>query len=48
MVDSFEKGNCSLECQGVLESESQTALETESGVDGIEGPEGLSQFGEGH
>ena len=47
LVDSFEEGNCSLECQGVLESESHSALETESGVEGIEGPEGLSQFGEG-
>ena len=47
LVDSFEEGNSSLECQGVLESESQSALETESGVEGIEGPEGLSQFGEG-
>ena len=28
-------------------SESQSALETESGVEGIEGPEGVSQFGEG-
>ena len=28
LVDSFEKGNCSLECQGVLESESQSVLET--------------------
>ena len=38
LVDSFEKGNCSLECQGVLESESQSVLETR-----IEGPEELSQ-----
>ena len=40
LVDSFEEGNCSLECQSVSEPESQSALETEFDV------EGLSPFGE--
>ena len=45
-VHSFEEGNCSLECQSVSEPECQSELETEGERKGLQGPEGLSQFGE--
>ena len=46
LVDSFEDENCSLECQSASEPESQSALETKFGAEGVQGPEGFSQIGE--
>ena len=46
LVGSFEEVNCSLEHQSVTEPESQSALETEFGVERLQGLEGFSQFGE--